>query len=550
MIENCTMTATANASTREIPFITFSAANDAATLLFELIQAKASPPTLVSDENSIGFQLSLPLLTDDPYSDDEDFGPNHVIWEIGAGTSPAMLEKGLVRSDPPVLLCPPGATPASKAVRKYIKDIHASISFHPNTGVLMLKTLCNRPIIYEKGDMHDNDLELRLSEWGNSMTCVLRRERNYIRIGPYRFLLEFNTQSLETYHGFITHLNQTIKSEYHGLVPSRLFNFIPTASSYNRTRWNIWLHQQIPTTEITTGVNIYTGQPVAIKKLRNKDTSVDQLQMALQISEKKKSGILGIIDVWCDHQTSPPCIFDSQGHSSRTGCHYTHYSMPLASYNFLDLPWSKLPANKRLLYLHQTLSAVAELHNQNLVHGNIGPGSLLIMGDKLRLDPESLSTQKVVLSLSMRRVEKIVSNRANVCVAPEVWQNGGATTDLDGTKLDIWAIASSWIYAFGTPPNRKIATKDDHTWLQGQVNRLSKLTSFTYLLHKMLAWEPQDRPTVAEALASDAWHLVQTMKQEMEDEKKQKRKAEIQSDGAKRVRVLSPSEKDYKLFES
>ncbi|KAK1247042.1 hypothetical protein MKX08_000844 [Trichoderma sp. CBMAI-0020] len=542
------MAATADISTREIPFITFSAANDAATLLFELIQAKASPPNLASDENSIGFQLSLPLSPDD--SDDTGSNPNQVVWEIGAGTPPAMLDKGLRRDDPPMLLCPPGATPASKAVRKYIKDVHASISFHPNTGVLMLKALCDRPIIYEQGDMHDNDLELRLDEWGNNMTCVLRKERNYIRIGPYRFLLRFNTQSPETNHRFTTHMNKKIKSAYHGLVPSRLFNFIPMGSPYTRTRWNIWLHQQIPTTDIITGVNIYTGQPVAIKKLRNKDTIIDQLQMAIRIKDKQKSGILGIIDVWCDHQTSPPCLFNSQGSNVRAECHYTYYSVPLASYNFFNLPWSKLEVNKRLLYLHQTLLALAELHNQQLVHGNIQPRSLLIMGDKLRLDSETLSTQKVVLSLSMRRVEKMVSNRANICVAPEVWQNEGATTDLDGTKLDIWALASSWIYAFGTPPNRKIAIKDDHEWLQSQVTRLSKLTPFIDLLQKMLAWEPRDRPTVAEALASDAWHLVQTMKQEREDEKQKKRKADMQSDGVKRVRVLSPSERDYRIFES
>ncbi|KAM0512401.1 hypothetical protein ACHAPE_008850 [Trichoderma viride] len=544
------MAVAATISTRDIPFITFSAANDAATLLFELIQAKASPPNLASDENSIGFQLSLPLLVDDADSGDAGLGSHHLGWEIGAGTPPVMLDKGLRRDDPPVLLCPPGATPASKAVRKYIKDVHASIYLHQNTGVLMLKALCDRPIIYEQGDMHDNDLELRLDEWGNSTTCVLRRERNYIRIGPYRFLLKFNTQSPETNRRFITHMNTKLKSEYHGLVRSRLFNFIPMGSSYTRTRWNLWLHQQIPTTEITTGVNIYTGQPVAIRKLRNKDTIIDQLQMAHQIKDKQQNGILGIIDVWCDHQTSPPCLFHSQGPNVHAECHYTYYSMPLASYNFFDLPWSKLEVDKRLLYLHQTLLALAELHEQQLVHGNIQPGSLLIMGDELRLDSETLSTQKVVLSLSMRRVEKMMSSRANICVAPEVWQNEGATKDLDGTKLDIWAIATSWIYAFGTPPNWKIATKDNHKWLQDQVRRLSKSTPFIELLHKMLAWEPQDRPTVAEALASDAWHLVQTMKQEMEDQKTQKRKAEIQSDGVKRVRVLSPRERDYRIFES
>jgi hypothetical protein len=66
----------------------------------------------------------------------------------------------------------------------------------------------------------------------------------------------------------------------------------------------------------------------------------------------------------------------------------------------------------------------------------------------------------------------------------------------------------------------------------------------------MLAWDPQDRPTVTEALASDAWQLVWTEKQKDEDKKKQKRKAKMQSDGAKRVRVLSPQEQDYRVFES
>lgn len=541
------MAVTANILTRDVPFITFSAANDITALLFELIQAKASPPNLASDENSIGFQIAL---SDDPYSGDAGLGPNRLGWEIGAGTSPAMLDKGLGRNNPPVLLCPPGATPASRAVREYIKDVHAGIYFHPNTGVLMLKALCDRPIIYEQGDMHANDLELRFDEWGNGTTCVLRRERNYIRIGPYRFLLKFDTQSQETNHRFTALMNKKIKSEYHGLVPSRLFYLTPTASPYTRVRWNIWLHQRIPTTKVTTGVNIYTGQPVAIKTLHNKDAVINQLQMALQNKDKQKSGILGIIDVWCDHRTSPPCLFGPRDYYRRMECHHTHYSMPLASYNFLDFPWSKLEANKRLLYLHQTLLGLAELHSQHLFHGNIQPRSLLIMGDKLRLDSETLSTQKVVLSLSMSQIKKRTTYMANICVPPEVWQNGGATADLDGTKLDIWAIAASWIYAFGTPTYRKIDTEDGHKWLQGQLNRISQLTPFTNLLHKMLAWEPRDRPTVAEALASDAWHLVRTVKQEMEDKKKQKRKAEMQSDGAKRVRVLSPRERDYKIFES
>ncbi|KAK0766672.1 hypothetical protein N5P37_000398 [Trichoderma harzianum] len=66
----------------------------------------------------------------------------------------------------------------------------------------------------------------------------------------------------------------------------------------------------------------------------------------------------------------------------------------------------------------------------------------------------------------------------------------------------------------------------------------------------MLAWEPQDRPIAAEALASDAWNLVWAEKEKKKGKKEQKRKAKMQLDGVKRVRVLSPGEEDYKVFES
>ncbi|UKZ74165.1 hypothetical protein TrVFT333_001824 [Trichoderma virens FT-333] len=570
------MEATANILPNDIPFATFSAANDAAILLFELIQAKASPPNLVSDGKSIGFQLSLPSSSNYHDSSGSDTGsetssdassglnPNPLEWKIGAGASPAMVDKGLVREHPHLVLCPPGATLASQAVRKYIKDFHASIFLHAKSGVFMLKALCGRPIIYEQGDMHDNDLELGLGKRGDGITCVLRRENNYINIGPYRFLLKFATQSRQTHHSFTARIAEYIESDYHGLVLSRLFNFIPLASPYNTTRWNVWFHQQIPTTDIRTGVNIYTGQPVAIKILRNRDLIyarqhiVDLLRMALQGKNKQDSGILGIIDVWCDHQTSPPCLFDAPGNHPFTECRCIYYSMPLASYNFLNLPWSKLVADMRLLHLHQTLLGLAELHEQGLVHGNIRPESLLILGDtthELRLNTKSLATQKVVLSLSMSRMDKkMMFDGTSICVAPEVWQNGGATTELDGTKLDIWGLASSWLYAFAAPKDRKIETKDTYQWLLRRIatifNSTPQLSSFASLLCKMLAWDPQDRPTVAETLASDAWQLVWTEKQKEEGKKKQKRKAKMQSDGVKRVRVLSPEDENYRVFES
>ncbi|KAM0256148.1 hypothetical protein ACHAQJ_005125 [Trichoderma viride] len=571
------MATVADASSREIPFAIFSAANEAAILLFELIQAKVSPPTLISDGNSIGYHISLPLSSGDPTSEgtgsesssdsSSDSHPEFVEWRIGAGTSPALVDKGLGHTNLDILLCAPGATVASKTVRKRIKDIHASITFHPNSGVLMFRTFCDRPIIYEQGDIHDNDLTLGLDEWGKGMTCVLRRERNYFRFGPYRFLFKFETQTRQNYDKFTTYMNEKIKSDYHGLNPSRLFNFIPMPSPYHKTSWNVWLHHKIPTTYITTGVNIHTGQPVAVKKLWNRDIAktrqhiIDRLQMGLQYKDTPDSGILGIIDIWCEHQTSPPCLFNAHNNEMFDECRHTFYSMPLAGYNFLDLPWTKIaPQSIHLAYFHQTLSSLAELHGQDVVHGNIRPGSLLLLANTKHsscTDAQALATKKAVISLSMSQVEKKMLDATSICIAPEVWQNRdrSITTDLDRTKLDIWALAASWLYAFLRPPsNFKVVTEHNHLQMQRQIDfrikQISLSERFATLLRQMLAWEPQHRPSVVEALASDAWQPVWTEKQKKEDRKRRKRKAKMQSDGVKRVRVLSPDTEDYKVIES
>ncbi|GFP58990.1 hypothetical protein TASIC1_0011035700 [Trichoderma asperellum] len=551
------MAAATNSAPRDIPFATFSAANDAAVLLFELIQAKTSPPTLISSGNTIGYHISLPLSSDSSSSDGDssdsasDSQASHssklVEWKIGAGASPTLADKELGLTNPDILLCAPGDTPASHRIRNYIKDFHAYITFHPTSGVLMLRTFCDRPIIYEQGDMHDNDLTLRLDEWGKGMTCVLRREHNYIRFGPYRFLFKFVTQTRQNFDRFTAYMNGVIKSDFHGLNPSRLFNFIPMPSPYHETSWNVWLHHKIPTTNVTTGVHIRTGQPVAVKKLWNRETSktrqyvVERLKMARQSRDAQDSGILGIIDIWCSHQTSPPCLFDASNGDMLDECRYTFYSMPLAGYNFLDLPWTKLEHDMHLTYFHQTLLGLSALHEQGLIHGNIRPTSLLILANTAHTSyttTKALSTKRAALSLSMSQVERKPS-----------------TTKLDKTKLDIWALATSWIYTFMRPPdNFKIVTERDHIQMQRQVQyrieRLSFLRRFAPLLKQMLAWEPERRPSAAEALTSTAWQPVWDEKQRREDKKKQKRKAKMQSGGAKRVRVLSPGIEDYKIIDS
>lgn len=414
--------------------------------------------------------------------------------------------------------------------------------------------------------MHDNDLTLRLDEWGKGMTCVLRRERNYLHFGPYRFLFKFVTQTRQNFDRFTAHMNQVIKSDFHEFVPSRLFNFIPMPSPYHETSWNILFHHKILTTNIITGVDIHTGQPVAVKKLLNKEASktrqhvVERLKTAIQSRDAQGNGILEIIDIWCSHQTSPPCLFDVSNTEMLDECEYTFYSMPLAGYNFLNLPWTKLDADTRLAYFHQTLLGLSALHEQGLVHGNIRPSSLLVLANttnKLYTTTTALSTKKAVLSLSMSQMERKLYDTTRICIMPEAWGkiNSRSTTDLDETKLDIWALATSWLYTLMRPPdNLKIVTEQDYLRMKGQlqfrIKRLSFLEPFAPLLNQMLAWEPEQRPSAAEALASTAWQPVWDEKRRREDKMKQKRKAKAQSDGTKRVRVLSPGTEDYKTIES
>ncbi|UKZ58334.1 hypothetical protein TrVGV298_012202 [Trichoderma virens] len=501
----------------------------------ETIQCKSSPPTLKSDENTIGYQLSIPLSCD-------SLGSGRFRWRIGAGPSPALIEKGLCCCEPDILLCPPGRTPSSAAVRRFIKDIHASIHFHPQSGVLLLKTHSSRPIIYEQGDVDDHDLILDML--GKRNTCVLRRQRNFLRFGQYRFALEFIVKD-EDLGKLRAHLDDNLSCRYNGIRPSQLLNFIPTPHS--ETSWNVWLHQKIPSTSITSGVNIHTGQPVAVKKLqvkaRSRQHMLHQLQFACQFNGKSDKGVLGVIDTWCEHKMSPPCFFSDPKTPHR--CRHLFYSMPLAEHHFLNMPWVKIDTHTRLLYFYQTLTGLAELHRHDVVHGNILPESLLILpGIESTAMIDRNLPRKAVISLCMRQPDK---PNPSVCVAPEIWAN---RDPVDKAKADVWALAASWLFAFVRPPGSIKITPVSYQALQKTLDSQTKKgfinEPFAALLRQMLAWEPRDRPSAAELLADTIWESVLAHTRSVEDTKKRKRMENIQHspNQTRRVRLLSPDVND------
>lgn len=522
----------------DIQFAVFSADNEAAIHLLETIECKASPPTLKSDENAIGYQLSMPSSCD-------SFDSGRFRWRIGAGPSPALVEKGLCHCKPDILLCPPGRTPSSTAVRRFIKDIHATIHIHPRSGVILLKTHSSRPIVYEQGDVDDGDLTLDASPRRN--TCVLRRQRNYLRFGQYRFVLEF-IASDQSRKSFNSQLDENLDCCYSGLRPSQLLSFIPTSRS--ETSWNVWLHQKIPNSSILSGVDIHTGWPVAVKKIETRAKGRQhmrrRLQIACQYKDRLHKGVLGIIDIWCEHKSPSPCLFSRQS-DAMNRCLHTFYSVPLAEHDFLNMPWANIDINTRLLYLLQTLAGLSEIHRQDVAHGNISPESLLILADTKGEPLPGVNSlpKKAAISLSIQPLGKKPS--ASVCVAPEVWKS---KENLDQFKADIWSLAASWLFAFVRPPSGIRITKETYHTLQktldNQCERGFIPDPFAALLRQMLAWDPKDRPNAEEALAHEAWVPVLAHGQSIADDRKRKRREQTQNTSAqtRRARVLSPDAND------
>ncbi|KAL9471947.1 hypothetical protein ACSS6W_009888 [Trichoderma asperelloides] len=522
----------------DIQFAVFSADNEAAIHLLETVECKASPPTLKSDENAIGYQLSLPLSCD-------SFDSGRFRWRIGAGPSPALIEKELCHCKPDILLCPPGRTPSSAAVRRFVKDIHATIHIHPRSGVLLLKTHSSRPIVYEQGDVDDGDLILDASARRN--TCVLRRERNYLRFGRYRFVLEF-VASDQSRKSLNSQLDENLGCCYSGLRPSQLLSFIPR--SHSETSWNVWLHQKIPNSSIISGIDIYTGWPVAVKQLETRAKGRQhmrrRLQIANQYKDKLHKGVLGVIDVWCGHKSSSPCLF-SRRSEAVDYCRHTFYSVPLAEHDFLNMPWAKIDINTRLLYLFQTLEGLSEIHRQHITHGNILPESLLILADAKGepLPGANALPKRAAISLYIQPLGKKPS--ASVCVAPEVWKS---KENLDHSKADIWSLAASWLFAFVRPPSGIRITKESYHTLQKTLDSQSEKgfiqDPFATLLRQMLAWDPKDRPSAEEALGNKAWVPVLAHGQSIADDRKRKRieQTQMPSTQARRARVLSPDVND------
>ncbi|KAK4231492.1 putative serine threonine protein kinase [Podospora fimiseda] len=545
---------------KAVQFASFLPDNAAAVHLLETVQASSSSPAcLISDEDTIAYLLSLPPLSDIP-DGDEALASANGRWRIGAGPSQRLIEKGVACAKIDILLCPLGNTPGTKRARESIKSAHAVLFFHPESGVLVLRNVCSKPIIYQNGDADGEDLTIYGGVKGRD-SCVLFRERNCLQFGDYHFVLEFNLDPLN--HDRFREQRDAILSFSHGR-PSRHLALVPTEEHIRC--WDIRIHHLLSYgahgSQVYCGVQLHTGKPVAVKKMRYKRDSQHRIRKELEVASlfsDSDSGVHGLIASWCEHGDSPPCRLDKC--VSKEDHEDVYYSMPLAEYDFESMPWAQLDFVERLGYFYQTLSGLIKLHKKEIYHGRIRPISLLIMPETSPLPTERESSAlkpshhlpaKAVISPAVSPKPYGKPSHPECWVAPEVYTSTAETPCT--TKMDIWALAASWLPAFVVvPSNVKINQRTYRVMIKTveDQHQKAKITgAFRNLLLKMLAWDPEERPTGEEALAHDAWAPFLMQKELHGERMRRERNKRIQDaklgaiEGVKKVRVLSPEVED------
>ena len=544
--DEATEDAEADRADDRVRFATFYAHNAAAVHLLETVQASAASASLVSDEDTFAYDLVLPSPNNAGASQ-----PAASRWRIGSGPSAALAQKRVACCTVDLLLCPPGNSPGARRARGSIKSIHAVIYFHPESGVLVLRNVRDKPIVYQNGDVNANDFPIFGGVKGHD-SCVLFRERNHLRFGDYEFVLEFNLdpRQLRKFRA----QRDALLSRNHSL-PSRHLAAVPAKDHFRC--WNVRIHHKIPQgsqgsrgshSTVYCGVHLHTGKPVAVKIMRYEKETQQRVRRELSVASlfsKDCTGVLGMLESWCEHSGSPPCRLEKcetpEDHED------VFYSMPLAEYDFETMPWTQLDFEGRIGYLYQTLCGLGQFHDREMIHGRIRPRSLMILPDpkSSASSPTSLRRLPTGAALSPAvSAHNYDKPRAAIWVAPEVWTS--TEDDPYTTKADIWAIAASWLTAFVHVVKDKAIDKRSYRALLKTLDaehEKGKITGpFRSLLLRMLAWDPDDRPSVEDALAHEAWAPVKRRIELQENHDRRDREDRIRGpdNGVKKVRLLSP----------
>ncbi|ROW13789.1 hypothetical protein VPNG_03642 [Cytospora leucostoma] len=385
--------------------------------------------------------------------------------------------------------------PMCSSRSRQIKGLHiCDIFIHPESGVLMLRNRNTfHSIIYLQAN-GDTDVELQRGD-----EHVLHMTINHLRIGPLDFVLKISVDNEEAY---LASRNDYMRRWYqdwgHSLVQQYgCLNPLPRPTHLRSG--NVIIHEVINQGAfgvVRVGVDRRSGDIVACKTIHcRRHRDVQTVKNEIDIASSVLPGTVGLVPLirsWCGHGQSHPCL--------QQALEDVHLLMPYAPFSFDTTAWHEVSLATRLGLFRQVLEGLRNLHAAGVMHRDISPKNLLVFS----YQPPTAAIGDFGKSKRGTKGNEI-SLGPPMFVAPEVGrQEYTNSIDVFSLGLTMLATFTAW------RPRGPLSMPETHTRV---LEHLASLQScmpddLRALLRSMLAWNPADRPTAEQALASKVWEQI------------------------------------------
>ncbi|ROW02423.1 hypothetical protein VMCG_06031 [Cytospora schulzeri] len=366
------------------------------------------------------------------------------------------------------------------------------IFIHPQSGLLILRNINTiHSIIYLHAESN-TDVELQYGD-----EHVLHMTTNHLRIGPLDFVLTF---SVDNEPAYLTNRDKYMQRWYPNWGRSPVRDRLDPLPRFTQERKrDLIIHHTVSQGAfgvVRVGVDRRSGDIVACKTIHCRQRDVHVVSNEIDIASKvlpNTVGLVSLISSWCEHGQSPPCF--------QSALEAVHLLMPYAPFSFETTAWHEMPVATRLALFRQVLEGLRNLHSAGIMHRDISPNNLLVFS----LQPPSAAICD--FGKSKQGTKGIQRGLGPLTfTAPEVGTQEEYTNSIDVFSLALSMLATfkTWVYT-GPMYNR-----DNHTRV---LEHLASLQSrmpdhLDVLLRSMLAWDPADRPTAEQALASGVWEQI------------------------------------------
>ncbi|KAI4287219.1 MAG: hypothetical protein L6R35_003520 [Caloplaca aegaea] len=325
---------------------------------------------------------------------------------------------------------------------------------------------------------------------------VMYAKSNLFSVGGLQYRLVFAPFNRQQYLNFVqqrNHMMQTcgLKAPHHALSAvnrreDTRRGLVVTHGTMGRGGYG-WIY---------SGVDVVTGRPLAIKehkpiKASYMEPITNEVNLGRMFNETH--GLLPIFNDWCEHRLDDVCNKFPQA---------VYTSSPLAICDFWKVEWVKANVRDAIQAFHGPLQGLATLHAHGFIHRDVHRGNLFLM---------SVHPPVSLLGDFGKVIKAEVHQDSNLgprdTRAPEV---DGRTWYTN--KIDIWSMGYAMVmcialpsFPYPQPFDLQIWHREAMDFLDSDIDPSDDDKKAMDLIRCMLAWDPSERISAAEALRHDAF---------------------------------------------